>query len=227
MPSEYSIPMFAQTVWVVIVFIVSLIVFDVVLVRWLKLQNRAWKHVDYVWLAVGALGLIGAVEGPRRSIAVTLANLAESRLTGSISTLNATAQFGVSPATCRTFVRSDASPPEPEFSRTQREYDQVCAWFKQVQPRMPSRVTAVTGAVTISALALSPDVTNAGLIWQLERFRSDLLAVNQQIATLATLREAQKRGFFEDLMHYLGPMLLAVAIALRITKVTGEIKNEK
>ena len=226
MDAEYSIPFFAQTAWVVGVFILSLVVFDVVLVRVFKLKNRTWKRVDYIWLAVGALGLIGAVEGPRRSITTNLAALAESRLTGALSMLNSTAQFGSSAATCRKFIKTDASQPEPEFSKIQAEYDQVCAWFRQAQPRIPADSHAISGAIPISAIGLPPEITDPGLKWQIDRLRADLLSVNQSIATLGTLQATQNRSLMEELVHFLGPMLLAIAIALRITKVTGELKNE-
>lgn len=43
---------------------------------------------------------------------------------------------------------------------------------------------------------------------------------------LEKLRRMAHNAVTEQLMVYLGPFLLAFALALRITKVTGEIKLE-
>ena len=62
----FSLPFTASTWTILLIFVVLLIVFDLILVRWLKLGNFAWKIVDYIWLGVGALGLIGAASQSRQ-----------------------------------------------------------------------------------------------------------------------------------------------------------------
>jgi hypothetical protein len=42
----------------------------------------------------------------------------------------------------------------------------------------------------------------------------------------AMLNESSKRTSGEEMLLFLGPFLLAIALALRITKVTGEIRLE-
>lgn len=226
MDTEFALPLFAETKWVVGVFALSLGLFHWLLVYHFKLSKAAWKKVDYFWLGVGALGLVGAVEVPRNVASDNLLTLAESRMNGALQQLHSTEQFGTSGAICRTFIRSPVSPPEPEFSKSQKEYDAACSWFKQVLPMLPTKLEELSEPLVMNRLPTMPTVSDQALTWSFQQFRREVLNVNQHLATILQLHENKKRSLFEEMLRLLGPILLAVAIALRITKVTGELRHE-
>jgi hypothetical protein len=225
MDAEFTLPFFAQTKWVLAIFILSLLFFHWLLICHYHLSKAAWKKIDYIWLGIGALGLISAVEVPRNAVSENLLSLAEIRMGGALEMLNWTAKFGTSGAICRTFVRSEVSLPEPEFSNAQKEYDATCSWFSQVIPMLPTKLEELSEPIAMNKFPPIPSVSDQAPVWCFKQFRREILNVNQNFATIIQLQENMKRNFFEELLHMLGPMLLAIAIALRITKVTGELKK--
>ncbi len=50
--------------------------------------------------------------------------------------------------------------------------------------------------------------------------------LDEHVEAFEALREKSKRTSTKEAFVYLGPFLLAIALAIRITKVTGEIKIE-
>ncbi len=226
MDTEFALPFFAETKWVVGIFVLSLGIFHWLLVHHFSLSKAAWKKVDYVWLGVGALGIVGAVEIPRNVVSDNLLSLAESRMASALRQLHSAAQFGTSDAVCRTFVRSPVSPSELELSNSQKEYDAACSWFKQVLPMLPMKLEELAEPLAMNRLPTVPTVSDQALTWSFLQFRREVLIVNQHLATILQLRDNKKRSLLEEVLRLLGPILLAVAIALRITKVTGELKYE-
>lgn len=100
---NYELPVLIRTGWVFGVFAVALIGFHLVLVFWLKLGRTAWKRVDYIWLIIGALGILSALERPREVVSKNLERTAQERLASECSEVRsalilALAMPSVSPA---------------------------------------------------------------------------------------------------------------------------------
>lgn len=224
MDTEFALPFFAETKWVIGVFVLSLGIFHWLLIHHLNLSKAAWKKVDYVWLGVGALGLVGAVEVPRNIVSDNLLSRAENRMISTLQQLHSAAEFGTSSAICGTFTRSSTSPPEPMFSNSQREYDATCSWFKQVLPMLPTKREELSVPLTMNRFPTVPTVSGQVLTWSIQQFHRAVLIVNEDLATILKLHENKKHSLFEEMLRLLGPLLLALAISLRITKVTGELK---
>src|SRR5262249_35604179 len=133
MHPDFFIPAGAQLSLVLGVFVFLLVAFDLIFVRWLKLGKIAWKLVDYVWLGFAALGLIGSVAQVRTLAASAERGLYEDRAAFAFNIAKSLADADAARpgAICRTFVRSEYSPPPDEFERIQREYDVACQWITQ------------------------------------------------------------------------------------------------
>lgn len=227
MESDYTLPFFAQTTWIIGIFVGSLIAFHCILVGWLKLGKVAWKKVDYIWLAFGAIGIFASVEVPRNFVGGNLTALAESRMIGMITRLNMEVEIGKGPGFCRVFVPSEYSPPKTEFARIQKEHDAVCNWFNLLAKTLPTTAENVKYPISLTALPILPVDGGETFARRLKALTQSIEGVNQQLAVIEELRASKKRNSMEEALQLLGPLLLAVAIALRITKVTGEIANEK
>jgi hypothetical protein len=76
------IPASANLTIVFAVFIAALILFYLVLVRWIGLGKIGWKYIDYIWLSFGALGLVSTAADVRMTSASTLAGMQERRVDG-------------------------------------------------------------------------------------------------------------------------------------------------
>lgn len=217
-------PAAASYEWVAGVFFLSLVLFHGVMVHWLKISKRGWSIVDYFWVSLTALGLIGTVGQVRQTIAVVVAQ----RFDRLAPIVYDPARFyldwykvGNGPA-CRTFVRSEWSPPKEQFDRIQKEYDSVCAWFKDTTAQIP--VTVPIQPTDLSSLLHEPVVTDVDLKRQLEEFRQALVKHNESAGIRANIANDAARSDLDWTWLLLSPFLIAVGVALRLTKVTGELR---
>jgi hypothetical protein len=210
--------------WVVLtIFAGALVVFHLVLVYWLKLGRIAWKWVDFCWLAFAVLGLIGAAEQARQAVAVSLVEIAEARTTVTYSPVRSLADiYSREGPVCRTFVRSEYSPPPDEFNRAQREYNIACEWFRKVALALPQQ--AEMHEITDEILLPEPNITEDDLKSILREFRQQIAYHNERARQLSEVRSAAARSDTQQALIMISPLLLAIALALRITKVTGEIR---
>lgn len=227
MPIEAYFPAGAKLGTVLLVFCISLILFHAVLVYWVKIGKIGWKIVDYVWVSMAALGLIGSVGQVRQLMATNFARRFDQMSPLEYDQLRYTMERYKAGAggACRTFVRSDWSPPKEEFERMQREYDAVCDWFKKVAERIVLEVPIKT--IDPKFIPSSPSVTDKDLQRQIAEFHRDLDQHNESAQERASLDKAAERSDIEWTWLILSPPLLAIAVALRLTKVTGEIRLER
>ncbi len=219
----FSLPFTASTWTILLIFVVLLIVFDLILVRWLKLGNFAWKIVDYIWLGVGALGLIGAASQSRQ---ITATNFLPFAVEVKTMTFQSAQQYVSgyrgSPIICRTFTRTEFSPPPEELDRISKEYATVCTWFEQLYAVFPQ--TEPTGGIDPTGFPVPPEVTSRDLQDIIGGFARTLDPYNVHATYVENLRRKAQRSEAETSLMIVIPLLLAIALALRITKVTGEIK---
>ena len=128
-------------------------------------------------------------------------------------------------AICRTFVRSESSPSPEEFERVQGEYDVVCKWMHDFAKSLPASRTTLVGMEEIKVPQF-PDVTNE-VLRQTDKERVDEFEnFNWHVRTFKAMEARSRHTEFEDFLGYIGPFLIALALALRVTKVTGELMME-
>ncbi len=219
MQYEPSFPITASVPWIIGVFFCSLVIFHVAFVRVLKLRAVTWKKLDYVWLGIAALGLLGAASEVRRTAAADQLSNQRSILNWAYDDLRREVGFMSGAAVCRHFVRTDYSGAD--FDAMQREYDAVCEFAKQLSTRLPAEPPPDLEALRLGDRPKTTDVILRYVFAGLDRESGSYLharrALDQTVA-------ASQRTVGEKTLGVLGPLLLAIALALRITKVSGEIR---
>lgn len=221
---EPFFPIGASLYWVFGAFGVFLIIFHLILVPRLKVQ--AWKVVEYIWLGFAALGLFGAVEQVREIAARDQISMFQQRATVALSTLRSLVtiyQSNPGPV-CRTFTRSEYSPPQEEFEKIQREYNEACAWFKQVVSTIPAEVPMPPRLIEWASVLQGANFSLGDLKDIIRGIHQQVDYYNGRVGDLLTVYNATQRTTLEETLVFLGPFLLAIALALRITKVTGEMR---
>jgi hypothetical protein len=128
---------------------------------------------------------------------------------------------------CRTFVRSAFSPEPEEFDRIQNEYHLACQWVKQLNAFLDKRLREPLRRIDPAELPKRPPISDGSLADVFRGIDHQLDFFNENVADLETLREKSRRSDSEKLLVYLGPFFLAIALAIRFTKVTGEIRLEQ
>jgi hypothetical protein len=206
-------PAYGTQLWLVLlVFVGALLAFDLALVRWWKLDKIGWKRVDYVWLGFAALGLISSVEqlrqqSPSRAFAQLQASMEESLPTQPLL---------IAIAGCR-----DGGSIGPGKDGA------ACAWARRVavelKPRPEESPSSMRDRLRLVA---RPPVASNPLVRALVALQEWYLAASLDVLDRIGAMKAQSRAL-ESLLFRIGPLLMAVAVALRITKVTGEIKLDR
>lgn len=210
-----------------VLFALLLIVMDLILVRWLKLGKIAWKRSEYIWLGVAALGLISVSAEVRSWMAVKETEITKIRAETRFALLRSYAGEREPPNyICREFIRTAYSPPPEVFEAAQREYDKYCEWNKEFLKKIPEKLNGTLPDLKYSDYMPSGKPTDEIIeeyLSTIEKYFSQYVEYRKKHIKL---EEASKRSYLESIVFYLSPILICFALALRITKITGEIKNE-
>jgi hypothetical protein len=224
----YFEPRTGSALFILCVFVASLIIFHFILIRLLNLGAIAWKRVEYCSLVIFALGLLSAVSQVRTLSAADQIGLFQKKADASLSLLRELAQQRSSRNgyLCRPRTRAVNSPPPEVFNRAQRDYSQACDWFKDRIADIPPQVP--TPPVPLS---LPPRPDFSAYSWEsldsiFNDFDSQLTVYNNDIRALGVIYQRAHPTNLDDDLTNLWPFLLAIALALQITQVTGEIGLE-
>lgn len=209
-------------------FVLLTIILHVVFVYWRPQSKRWWKCVDYVWLGFATLGIIGAVAEVRKSAATSQLGIYQDLASHALSDVHKHAEFlSQSPgAVCRTFTRSEYSPPAAEFQRIQQEYNEVCNWARKTVSSLPREASTPPSILDTGSLPQRPAITEPALVDMTDYFYHQIDSYNTLVQTVRGLATSSKRDDIEWTLVVLGPFLLATALAIRLTKVTGELRYE-
>jgi len=231
MVDEPFFPVTARIEYIVFIFLAALVIFNIFLVRLRRtsLGKIGWKRTEFIWLAVASISLLGAVSEARILFA-------KNQLEGAIDSVRFHYRmvssyvdvYSNEGAVCRTFVRSEFSPPEKEFKRLQRLYDEVCLWFSDLRKAIPREMAAPLAVLPVAGLPASPKIPDD--LRDLREIRQGFIDAveqyNKRVAAVTSLRRAAERSTIERAFISVIPILLALAFALRFTKVMGEIRLE-
>lgn len=216
-------------IWkLLILFVFLLVALHWLLVRWLKPNKVGWKRVDYIWLGIAALGLISMSTDVRNWLAVEEAKWAKERAEAKFSLLRYYAGGDKPPEyICIKFVRNEQSPDD--FDEIQAEYDEFCEWNKRLLADLPTRLPDDDELPDLKYPDYKPEKNpkNKVLIEYISNIKKYFEYYQTDRNEYITLKKASFKSDFEKTLFYLSPILLCIALALRITKVTGEIKLEK
>lgn len=174
------------------------------------------KIVDYVWLLSGSTALAATAFQARQMLSTDMLRSLESLVNSSVDE----AKYSSNPKfydglLCRKFERSELSPPEEQFKRIQKEYDDACAWANQISKRIEDDI----GDLPKPPVATDPSIPAT------EQEMYDGFKTHNTIAQKRqALRDASNRSESEKLFVIIAPVLAVLALALRITKVTGELR---
>jgi hypothetical protein len=232
MPDDlYKIPSFLSGTVLTLILVLALLLFHWLLVfpwpmnriGWNPLGKRGWKIVDYIWLSVGAIALVGSAFQARQILANSMLPSLESL----VGNANDTAILYASPESydgllCRQFARSLTSPPAEEFNRVVAEYERSCAWAHAITDRVKG--IGKWDLIDISSLPQAPKTQEQSIVRYEKEIFDNFENHNAIVRKRIDLQKAQHRSNAEETLAILAPLLAVIALALRITKVTGELR---
>jgi hypothetical protein len=221
MDKDFTYPILISPVAMFVIFAICLLAFHLVLVKLWPLGKRGWKKVDYIWLAVAGLGILGTAGAMRRQIATSFAKTAEIRARSSYDFARYQMTSLAGPAVCLTFTKSDFSPRN--LDEIQVEYNRVCEFGRGVLNKVPSEMPKESGFPDFGKW---PEVKDGILKEIFSEIEQAIDRYRVARNNLEALRKDAEYSSLDDNLLFLSPFLFAVALALRITKVTGELRAE-
>lgn len=222
-------PITANPSALLIVFTVALCVAHAILLPTLGQDEVKWQYIDYVWLPLALIGLLAAVHHTRLEIASANEALARNRETSAWSQVHYWAENYSREESylCRKGVRSQYSPPPDVFDAIDRDHNSTCDWFRSIKASLPKLSTDVPPDFSGDSLTPPPPQSGhsgRGPLEAVENFRHALQQFSQERTAVATLRREASPPQLLKILQYVGPFVLAIALAIRITKVTGEVR---
>lgn len=220
MSPDIQLPPNANLAAVAWVFIGLLVVFHMVFIFFFKIGKTGWKIVDYLWLTFATLGIVSAVSQVRIDSANWRIALLQERVK---SSFNFAKGLAISEAQdqgiiCRIFTwNQEYSPPREKFDQLQMEYNQACMWIKGFVAFLPA--TSPTRRIEPNV----PAVTDVVLKDILRGLKNQFGLFNKRLEDYDSVESQAHHTNAEEQLTYLAPLLLSVALAIRITKVTGEL----
>jgi hypothetical protein len=182
--------------------------------------TRWWHQSDYVWLTVALLGILPPIAeiGRLRSSADAIDARADA--SGALSTLR---MFTEPESTCRTFTRTEHSPPD--FDRLVASHQSLCEWARLVRIRLPSELPEEPRSFKVSALPPLPSLHGETIAKQANEIAAQHEAYVELLDRWRDADARTERADWELNLLLVSPFLLAGAVALRLTRVTAQIKG--
>jgi hypothetical protein len=217
-----ELPWFTNFGWIFLFFIVCLIACHVILLRFFPLGSIAWKRVDYIWLSMALLGLLSGVGTARKIFAETYVQAEKRRIESFYEAADLFADHATSKnAIC--LERAPAQFGDSASEERQREYLAQCEWFKKAL----ASLKGVPAFVELDPRVVFDPYPTGGDQEAYREFFDFFSSYNSQVKALSPLLEESKPTVFENIVRFLGPLAIAFALALRMTKVSAEITGEK
>lgn len=217
----------ATPAYLLLFFTIITVLFHLVFVWWGKLDDDTWKKVDYVWLGAAALGLIALSATAEQWMSrAFLDNSETARTASAYSLLRSHLEMGASPSSplCMKRIRSEFSPPD--FDQIVQEQQDLCSRVREMTNSMPKSL-----APPFPPLEKTGFIPFAGSIkyeaWYVSEANKEAEIYRVQQAKYAQLEESSKTSSWQTFYTVMGPLILSFALALRITKVSGELANAK
>lgn len=211
-------------VLIAVLFVGALLLFHLAFVWSRNLSQLAWKYVDYLWICMALLGAIAASGDIDRHL--TEIEIEKSaRVSASLYNLFRELYLVNAPAYACVDVKNPgtADTQAPMYGE---QFAKACDWFKVLAERFPRFTSNNYKKINFESLS-PPQFESKVFASVIEDMR---ILVSKYNASINVLHEVQKSGRlsrFEKLYIALWPIFLILAVAIRITRVSGEIKNER
>ena len=224
----------SSPLWLLLTVIVLTGILWLIFVRVFPLSDIVWKRVDYIWLTIALLGVLASSGRASHEFTKAEIPLLEPMTTFSFQTLRHDVEFGASPGSegCAPRIHTSFSPPDYDDIRKAQQH--LCEQFRKLDSEVPK--SPAVGGTKFAALhqlkfqPLSEDELSLKYERsEIERFKADAARYeeNRQIYN-ATLEEERNQEDSPLILMDLGigPLLVGLAIAIRLTKTAGEIRNK-
>jgi hypothetical protein len=217
-----TLPWFTNLLAILGLFFILWLIFYLLLIVFFPQSQIWWKKIDYVWLAMAGLGIMTSVDAGRQIVGGNLLWIESARLDGTRDYIESSLQAGQSTALCRQFLPSALFTAE-ELAIRQSEFDAQCLWYRHMGVAI-KRLIIEEDSIDLSKF---PPYPSGGDQQISQRLKESVSFFNKQVQVVSSLRKEMAASDLEKFLRVIGPVALAAALALRMTKVTADVRAEK
>ncbi|WP_157603736.1 hypothetical protein [Polaribacter atrinae] len=206
--------------YAIIALVVIWQILNFILIRESNLSKKTWSRLEYVWIAIGFMGVISIIIENDRNYKKSDLNFAENWIENQFESL---LSFSERETICFQYTRSDWLPAK-EFDRRQAESDRICKWVKE-------EIVPILKESKKNGYSKINDYNKVELdhfegSYTPERITKDIDRINEDIVNRNNLRNEIRSNHWLGFQYSLGVILLIFAFALRLTLVTKKVKTE-
>ena len=219
---SWLIEISATPAYLLIFFLFLIFLLDIILVRFFKLDDISWKKVDYIWLSATALGLIASSSQANHFLSKIYLEVESPPTAFAYRSLRSHLENGG--GVCSPRIKSPFSPQDFELIVKEQQF--LCKKTREMAAKMPKDITPPF-----------PLLEKTGFLPMDESIKYETYYVNEinQLAQeyrvhqerYTQFKASLKESDSENIFKVIGPLILSFALALRITKVSGELTNAK
>jgi len=173
---------------------------------------------------MAAIGVLGVASTVRISVAEKWVESEKKRAAAPIERV---VRYFQGPAEsnhmCFKFRRTEFSPSD--LDQVQLQYDMGCEWFKQVSGDLKGIDTESLPELRYQDFP-EPKFDSPALNESVEWFQSEMAEYSDQRMLYLDTLEKTTKADWEFSLAYFAPFLMCGAIALRIAKVSGELRHD-
>lgn len=179
-----------------------------------NLSKRKWKRIDYLWPLLAGIGMLGTVSEIKAKVA---SGWQETEQVRAVEVLESIHQFSLDK------LRSDICMSQPSIDDV-ATYHEICSWY--LDTALKFKNVDFTQLPDSSLFLIDPpdiEYIQGDKAWLNGMFQQYELHKDKYYKTA----QAQLKQSYERILWLMSPYLVCFAIALRLTKVTAELRLDK
>ena len=208
-----------------LIFIASLVVFHYFLVCRNNLSKKHWKQVDYIWFSLSIIGLISLASDVRINQFSQVKLFQESEMKSFWQVAGGLFKGAESSYECKVFESFNNSPHKKDYAQNKDTYLSACEWRKKTAIFFSNFKQGDFPEIKINELPIA-NFSDSALLGDYEWLLREIPKYDSQRKLWLETKKKSSKNTFEEILSWISPLLIAIALALRISKVTGEVKHE-
>ncbi|SDM91133.1 hypothetical protein SAMN05421813_12836 [Daejeonella rubra] len=188
-----------------------------------NLSKKQWKYMDYVWLSLTVIGLVAPTRSAERTASEIKVSTLRPALIMNLQLIKSYFNRGDTSWICEGIMKPYNGPAN--FDELDRDWKTMCIWEKEMQI-IVDKIDTVTFKV-INLDSVPKANVQLDMFLRHEEVIIDRIKYYNSDASEFQVASKLAHETTKDLVwNLLSPLLLIIGIALRLTKVSGEIRHE-
>ncbi len=200
--------------------IIVWLILHFLLVRLKYFSNITWVRFEYIWIAIGFIGVLALIDENRHNYNIVDLKQSEHWIEKDFETLASSLDNDI--FHCVKYNNTGLFSEEV-FDSIQARADSVCVWTNKVETLVDSAYS--NGKLEITNLP-QLNINNPKNEYSFERTMQLIDELNLNITKRDSLIKICNRRFLQDFRYSFGILLLIIAFGFRLTIISHKVRKE-